>query len=328
MSTLNEQFQDAILSAGLVPPDVIEPGRFHRFPGLGKSAGNSAGWCKLFDCGTAGIFGDYSAGFSENWHAVRDEPLTKSERESRSEQAKKARDEADRKREATHAEAAKKAAKEWTQATPEEGGHSYLLAKCVKPHGIRTDGTDLLIPLRDGDGAIHSLQRITPDGSKRYLSGGAIKGRWFLIGEPADHIVIAEGFATCATIHEATGHAVIVAFDCGNLEPVARAIRTMYPALTMVIAADDDASTEGNPGMTKATAVADRWRDQGACGWCRDGALARLRLSLCGRGSCLDRQTRNSAWRAKPLLCRPTSPFRRRRFRRFRFALYWEAHLR
>jgi len=77
-----------------------------------------------------------------------------------------------------------------------------------------------------------------------------------LIGEPADVIVIGEGFATCASIHEATGYAVAVAFDCGNLEPVARAIRVQFPDLALVVAADDDASTEGNPGLTKATGAA------------------------------------------------------------------------
>ena len=63
-----------------------------------------------------------------------------------------------------------------------------------------------------------------------------------------------EGFATGASIHECTGHAVAVAFNAGNLEAVAVALRNKYPTLKIILAADDD-QTPGNPGMTKATAA-------------------------------------------------------------------------
>nr|MBP6718150.1 toprim domain-containing protein [Rhodoferax sp.] len=65
-----------------------------------------------------------------------------------------------------------------------------------------------------------------------------------------------EGYATGASIHECTGHAVAVAFNAGNLEAVAVALRTKYPALKIIIAADDDHQTPGNPGITKAKAAA------------------------------------------------------------------------
>ena len=51
-------FRDAIRAAGLEPPDVIEPGMMYRFPGVGKRNGNTAGWCKLFEDGLGGCFGD------------------------------------------------------------------------------------------------------------------------------------------------------------------------------------------------------------------------------------------------------------------------------
>ena len=171
-------FRDAIRAAGLEPPDVIEPGRFHRFPGLGKSARNRAGWCKLFDCGTAGSFGDFSADFAEDWHAARDVSLTSVERKARVAQAQEARALAARQRDVTQAQAAEKALRAWGEAELASGEHRYLQDKGIKPHGLRTDGKDLLIPLCDGGGTIHSLQRITPDGSKCYLSGGAIKEHW------------------------------------------------------------------------------------------------------------------------------------------------------
>ena len=42
---MNAQFKEAIQSAGLIPPDAIEPGKFYRFPGEGKGQRNAAGWC-------------------------------------------------------------------------------------------------------------------------------------------------------------------------------------------------------------------------------------------------------------------------------------------
>lgn len=69
-------------------------------------------------------------------------------------------------------------------------------------------------------------------------------------------MIVCEGFATGASIHEATGHAVVVAFDRGNLEPVAKALRKQYPDAALIVAADDDHMTDGNPGRTDAKAAA------------------------------------------------------------------------
>ena len=104
--------------------------------------------------------------------------------------------------------------------------------------------------------ALHSLQFIGADGEKRFLTGGRVSGCYFLIGEPDGALCIAEGYATGASIHEATGTAVAVAFNAGNLLAVARALRTKFPDLRLIICADDDASTPGNPGLTKAREAA------------------------------------------------------------------------
>ncbi len=94
--------------------------------------------------------------------------------------------------------------------------------------------------------------------NKLFLSGGKIAGGYFSIGtiKGAEALCIAEGFATGATIHQATGYPVAVAFNAGNLEPVAKAMRHKFPNLPMIICADDDANTEGNPGITKANLAA------------------------------------------------------------------------
>ena len=110
--------------------------------------------------------------------------------------------------------------------------------------------------MRDVDGELHSLQFILPDGGKRFLTGGRKRGCYYGIGRPAGALCICEGYATAASIYEATGYATACAFDAGNLLPVAEALRAKFPRLSLVIAADNDSEAAGNPGLTAATAAA------------------------------------------------------------------------
>jgi hypothetical protein len=74
--------------------------------------------------------------------------------------------------------------------------------------------------------------------------------------ETQNPIFISEGYATAASIHQATNSPVVVAFDCGNLKSVVQNLREKYPQARLVIAADDDRETPGNPGKTKAEEAA------------------------------------------------------------------------
>ncbi len=252
-----DQFREAIRATGLEPPDSIEPGRRHRFPGLGKRNGNTAGWCKMFDDGRGGCFGDYSSGLSENWQASRDQPFTATECEAFKRHVVIAQAQAETERKATQAEAAVKAATIWNAAEPANNEHPYLVRKRIQAKGVRLNRGALVVPMR-ADGELHSLQFIDADGNKRFLSGGRVSGCYFNIGsvQNAAALCVAEGFATGATVHQATGYPVAVAFNAGNLEPVARTIRERFPDLPLIICADDDAATEGNPGVTKANQAA------------------------------------------------------------------------
>lgn len=251
-----EQFGDAIKAAGLIPPDTIEPGRFYRFNGEGKSGGNAAGWCKLFADGIGGTFGDWSTGLSETWQADRNKPMTTTERDEWRRQIAEARATADTERKAKQAEARERAKQIEAESAPCTG-HPYLTGKGIKPNGARLYKDALAIPLR-ADGETHSLQFIGPDGDKKFLSGGRVAGCYFSIGttKGAAALAICEGFATGATIHEAAGVPVAVAFNAGNLLAVARTMREKFPDLPLIICADDDAATPGNPGLTKATEAA------------------------------------------------------------------------
>lgn len=160
-----------------------------------------------------------------------------------------------------HVEAAARALALWEGASEASASHPYLRSKRVAPYAIREAGGWLLIPIRDASGTLWNLQRIGASGCKLFERGARICGLFHLIGEPvADVLCIAEGFATGASVHAATGYPVAVAFNAGNLEPVARALRASYPTARIIVCADDDTSTAErigrNPGMEAATAAA------------------------------------------------------------------------
>jgi putative DNA primase/helicase len=149
------------------------------------------------------------------------------------------------------------------------GTSEYLSRKRCGAYGLKyaRDGA-LLVPMKDAAGALWNIQRIAVNGDKRFLPGGRKSGMWHWVGSPhannnsRDTILIAEGYATAASLHEACAMPCAVAFDCGNLTHVAKAIRAAYPHATIVLCADDDANNKTkhadgkNPGVEKARAAA------------------------------------------------------------------------
>ena len=177
--------------------------------------------------------------------------------------------------EAAHDQAAGEAAALWNDAS-DTGEGAYLSRKAVQAHGVRfTPDGWVLVPMRDAAGKLWNLQRIAPvkptDGGtdKLFLKGGRKSGLWHMVGElgtthdaaagPAV-VLVAEGYATAASLHQATGRPAAVALDAGNLAHVAKALRTLYPAALLVLCGDDDVQTHArtgtNPGRDKATAAA------------------------------------------------------------------------
>lgn len=252
-----DQFKAEIRSAGLEPPGVIEPdGKLRRFSSNGKR-GDDSGWYVFHDDGIpAGAFGDWRGGLSETWRADIGRKLTPAEDTAHRARVDAMRVTRDAEQARVHAEAAEKAASIWEAAGPAEDTHPYLVKKAVWSYGLRVHDGALIVPVRDAGGALHSLQFISPNGDKRFLPGGRVKGCYFSIGKPGKVLCIVEGFATGASIAGATGHAVAVAFNAGNLGLVAKAVCAMYPDLRLILCADDDYRTEGNPGLTKATEAA------------------------------------------------------------------------
>ena len=257
MSDPIEHFRLAIAAAGLEAPESIRAdGVIHRFSTNGKPRDDS-GWYMLHTDGiAAGAFGCWRTGLQSSWCAKSDSAMTDEERDAHRQTSKSMKVQREADLLATQQMASQTAAAFWQEAAQAPAAHEYLTRKRIQPHGAKFDGHRLMIPMRDTGGTLHSLQTIAPVGDKRFHPGGRVKGCYHSIGKPAGVLIVCEGYATGASIHEATGDAVAVAFNAGNLEPVALALRAKYAALKIIIAADDDHLTDGNPGMSKATAAA------------------------------------------------------------------------
>lgn len=138
--------------------------------------------------------------------------------------------------------------------------HTYLQRKRIKPHCAKIDGRTgaLLVPVINTSGKLQSLQRIFPNGDKRCWPGAPLKAGFCPISKVSESkkFLIAEGFATAATLHEETGYPVAAAMFASNLKPAAIAPRAKFPGAKIVICGDDDRFTKGNPGKTKAIEAA------------------------------------------------------------------------
>ncbi|WP_151761995.1 primase-helicase zinc-binding domain-containing protein [Acinetobacter seifertii] len=151
--------------------------------------------------------------------------------------------------------AAKRAKRMWASKSVDRDC-PYLDRKQVKNHGCKINGKgNLCVPLFDVDGNIWNMQEIHADGYKPYLSGGRVNDCFYVIGqikEPYQIVCIAEGYATAASIYEATGYTTIVAFQSGNIDKVGIAVRSRYPELQLVYCADDDSHSSPPDAGLKA----------------------------------------------------------------------------
>lgn len=164
--------------------------------------------------------------------------------------------------------------------------HDYLDRKQIGPHGTRVldtvegialTGIDdanwyrlthasgaLVVPMHDAKGNVVGLQFVYGKGHPRrakierdkefWPSGMAMSGSFGVIGHlrRTGVLLIAEGFATAASLHEATGQTVVYAFSANNLLKAGKEIRKQYPSVRLLFCADDDYLSEGNPGCKAA----------------------------------------------------------------------------
>jgi len=218
---------------------------------LGYSDGTPNGWGQNFRTGERIEWVATGCRLSEEQlQAMRAEAAQKKERDA-AERAQR------------NEQAAKRAFGIWKNAPGwAESDHPYFQKKGVRGYGVKIgESGTLLIPGRDVDGHIHTLQVITPEGEKRFLSGSRKHGTLHLIDPDRQMgkapILVAEGYATAATAHEAVKLPVAVAFDSGNLLPVAQALSAKYPDLPVVVLTDDDHKQPNNPGLRYGMMVAE-----------------------------------------------------------------------
>ena len=258
-------------AAGLII-DGVDIGRLVRCKVEGEGR-DKKGWYWLHDwTGSAGdvfVVGSYGV-WHGNDNTARQVDLKKRKLSNEEKSAIKARIAADKKkaaaqRRATAKRAQRRAENAWRQCSP-DGESEYLKRKGVQAHGVRfSPQANLVIPIHDAAGCVHGLQVVYSDPAVKkkkgrdkdyWPSGLAKQGNFFLIGSPTWLVLVAEGYATAASLHEATGFPVAVAFDANNLQPVCQALKKRYRQTKILICADDDWLGKCRHCM-KMTAMAD-----------------------------------------------------------------------
>jgi phage/plasmid primase-like uncharacterized protein len=163
------------------------------------------------------------------------------------------------------------------QYLAKKGLSEYIQNKDIK---FKSNG-DIIIPVKDIDGKIWTLQTIEDSGKKRKMfmkalldGAGGKKGNFFLLNDKnlgngkTKNIILAEGFATAASVDKAINSQlsqdkktpIAVCFDAGNLENSLKNIKSKYPNHNYIIAADDDSiKGKGNTGLKAAITAAEKY---------------------------------------------------------------------
>lgn len=278
------QFAEAMRECGLRPDGAIEmDGQMHRVPVEGdKGKERSGAYVGYRDGLPAGFIQNFKTGVKTTWKAAGPAAVLGAEDRARmAAEAAQKRHERAVERERLYERTAQEVDAIWTAATPVQA-HPYLAEKGVRSHGLRqgiegqvvtvqdAEGQDrdisiagrLFVPVMDADGRRTSLQFIDAAGSKMFMPNSRVEGGHFVIGDLArpGPVLIAEGYATAATLHELTGLPAAVAFNAGNLAPVAQELRARSPDRPIYIAGDNDHRREAqgkpNVGREKAEQAA------------------------------------------------------------------------
>lgn len=254
---------DAMKDFGLAVDSPIADGDIHRCHSNVKEKKNKAGWYLVH------TFGEHYYAVFGCW--VRDEKRKVSTKDMNGDSvgAEKAWRIIEERRAAAEMEKIKEAKKVVSNFLEKhtidpDPGHEYLTTKNVGIHGdIRMSNRALILPVLGVDGEATSYQVISRTGRKRFLYQGVVQGGCFPIpGDDSVTICICEGYSTGATIREATGFKVLVAFNAGNMEKVAQTARQKFPGKEILICADNDHGTEKkrgfNPGLIAAKKIREK----------------------------------------------------------------------
>lgn len=248
-----DEFKNAMENEGVpIKVSIIADSLIHRFYVEGDSSGSKNGWYVFYpDNIPGGAFGSWKSGIKSKWSA-KSHQLSAVEQINR--QKKIDHEYVQRKelRRIRLKHAQNRAHYIWKNSQPVTE-HPYLIKKCILPFVARQGFGSIILPIINFEFQLKSLQFIKPNGMKKLLTAGEKKGNFILINKPEyfSEILISEGFATGATLAEAYPEScVLAAIDGGNLQQVAIGIRQKFPTSKIIICADDDRQTVGNPGLT------------------------------------------------------------------------------
>lgn len=249
-------FPEFCQSRGLIPPQLIEPGKTYRVP-TETHPRKKNGMLRLDADERAGIAWNPETGdAASQWKANgKDIP----EDRAKANAALSARLATKREFERRAIDAAKR---EYDAATALVGAmHPYIQRKMISMDAcqkIRVSNGNILVPMFRRRNFC-TLQRISATGEKKFATGAPSKGAYHEITRPRYSMtILAEGFATGAIVFSACPMArVIVCFSAGNLVAVAE--RGDWSGM-VVIAADNDIDTQektgSNPGIECAQRAA------------------------------------------------------------------------
>lgn len=241
------QFRDACKGMGLVMDDDPEmDGQWHHVKVATSSNSKKRSGAYVLNPTGIGYIKNHDTGIETSWRP-EGHLETDANYQQQMDQMAANKEARDRQRMATHERVAKKCGGRWSKLPAAPDAHPYLVRKHIKSFGLRMQGEDLIVPLVDENMAIWNLQRIpaTPGKTKLYEKDAKKQGLFCILGkiEGASTVLFAEGYATCASLHMATGLPVVICFDSGNIETVMTLLEPRLAGADKIICGDNDLVT-------------------------------------------------------------------------------------
>lgn len=281
--TICSRFLDFLRQNDLEPADPYEhftlDGQLHRYKTHGdKGSETSGAYCVFSEHWPAGWAQDWRKGDAITWCFKRDDLdnegrsyFDEAKYQEALERSRKRQEEIRLQREKEQVIASENARTMFTQLDGTQDNYfPYLVSKNIQPIGVKfinrySIDEKMLVPIYNIKGIIQSLQYIDAQGNKKYSPNAPVHGGFFPFSMPdnPDIILVGEGYATMATVFQLTGYPCIAAMDCGNLLPVCTALKDKYPKARIIITADNDHLTDGNPGFSRAKNACEKLNLQG-----------------------------------------------------------------